>query len=85
MRILYLAYAPQNSFTEYNLNFKTGFGWIDTLIEEIAKIKKISIALAIPVNSKLLLKNQNGDITIYGIPQVKETNVFRRFFTLSLL
>ena len=49
MKILFLVYAPQDSFKAFCNDPKVGITWVDALLDEILKYKNISIALSVPV------------------------------------
>ena len=40
MRILFFAYAQQNSFEVFNSNALTHISWVDELLDELCKIRK---------------------------------------------
>ena len=76
MRILYLVFSQQNSFKSFCNDYKTGFSWVNALLDEIIKCKNINIALGVPVYEKTLQKHQKEKITFYGLPNPVETNIF---------
>lgn len=50
MKVLYLIYSKFNSFDEFVIKNRTGFPWVDSLINEVIKRDKVSIGLAVPIN-----------------------------------
>ncbi len=80
MKILYLAYAPQNSFDFFCKNFKTNFSWIDSLLSKLVRTSNISIALAVPIAQNNYQKKQKGNITLYSLPNPKNHNIFKKAY-----
>ena len=80
MRILFLLYAQQAPFSDDKGNIKSSFPWSDTLIEELVKSSEISIALAVPVDGRDFQKREERGITLYGLPNPKETNFFKKLY-----
>ena len=79
MRILYLLYAQQNSFTDLSINVRAKFPWADKLLDEIVKCRDVTVALAIPVNEKSFQTRQVNEITLFGLPNHKG-NFFGKFY-----
>jgi glycosyltransferase involved in cell wall biosynthesis len=80
MRILYLVYVQQNSFKSFCNDRITRCSWVDALLDEILKSKNLNIALGVPVNEKTLQKYKKEEITLYGLPNPTETNIFIKTF-----
>jgi glycosyltransferase involved in cell wall biosynthesis len=80
MKILFLLYAPQAPFQDDKGNAMSGFPWSDTLIEELVKSQDISIALAVPVNGTDFQERREKGITLYGLPNPKETDLLKRIY-----
>ena len=78
MRILYLIYAQQNSFSAFSSNARTKCSWVDAILDELEKCKNITIALAVPVNTDTFQKSQKNGITLFGLPNPKERNFFKK-------
>lgn len=80
MKILYVAYSQQNSSISSANSTITQFPWVNTLLNEMAKYGNFTIALAVPVDGDELQKNQKDGITLYGLPNPQERNIFKQFF-----
>ncbi len=80
MRILFLSNNYQDSLAKINSNALTRCSWIDAMLDGLVKYEKIKIALAFPVNSKVIQKGQDKQIQIYGLPDVRERNIFRKAY-----
>jgi glycosyltransferase involved in cell wall biosynthesis len=80
MRILYLSYNQPDSFDAFCRSGKINCPWVDSLLEEIVKCESLNIALAVPVNSFSFQKYQNGRITLFGLPNPKAKNFFRKIY-----
>jgi glycosyltransferase involved in cell wall biosynthesis len=80
LRILFLVYSPQDSLVLENYDGITKCPWIDSLLEELKNYQNISIAVALPVNSDYLLQDQKNNIKLYGLPNPKERNIFRKTY-----
>lgn len=79
MRILYLSYNQKDSLPT-NTNVRTKCPWIDAMLDELLKYEFITIALAQPVNSRDFQKNINEGVTLYGLPNTKGKNIFKRVY-----
>jgi glycosyltransferase involved in cell wall biosynthesis len=80
MRILYLLYNQRDSLTEFSNNLKINLSWIDALFDELIKCETITIALAVPLNSNSFQKSQKEGITVYGLPNTEEKNIFKKAY-----
>jgi len=80
MRILYLLYDHQVSFTSITSNTITKCPWVDALLYELIQNESITIALAVPVNSNIFHKCQKERITLFGLPFSEERNIFRKIY-----
>ena len=80
MRILYLLYAQQDSFTEFSSNVITKCPWADALLEELVKCENLNIALVVPINSYGFQKYQTERITLFGLPNPKAINFFKKIY-----
>lgn len=78
MRILYLSYSQQKSITRLDSNSGARFPWIDTMLGELLKCQNLTIALAVPVNGVSFHKQQEDNITVYGLPNPGERNILRK-------
>ena len=79
MRVLYLLNNQQDSITEFaspNINLP----WVDALLDKLVTCESISIALAVPVNKYSVQKIQKNGITVYGLPNPKENNIFKKAY-----
>jgi glycosyltransferase involved in cell wall biosynthesis len=79
MKILYLSYTQKDSL-QTNTNVRTKCPWIDAMLDELLKYEFITIALAQPVSSRDFQKNINEGVTLYGLPNIKERNIFKRAY-----
>jgi glycosyltransferase involved in cell wall biosynthesis len=80
VRILFLAYTNRASLAEFINDPKTKLSWIDALLEELRYSKDISLAIAIPINNTHLQKGQIDNIELYGLPNPKERNIFKKVY-----
>jgi glycosyltransferase involved in cell wall biosynthesis len=80
MRILYLLYAQQNSFSDSGDNPGSKFPWSEALMEALAGYDNLNIALAVPVNGKSFQKQQVKGITLYGLPNPREKNFLKKIY-----
>ena len=80
MRILFLVYSPQESLVLDHYNGITKCPWIDSLLEELRNYQSLSLAVVLPINSDFLQKDQKDNIKLYGLPNPKERNIFRKAF-----
>ena len=80
MRILFLVYSPQESLVLYHYNGITKCPWIDSLLEELRNYQSISLAVVLPINSDFLQKDQKDNIKLYGLPNPKEMNIFKKVY-----
>ena len=80
MRILFLAYTEHSSLREFVNNSARRLSWIDALLEELRNYQSISIGVALPINSNYLQRDQKDNIKLYGLPNPKERNIFRKAF-----
>lgn len=80
MRILFLSNNYQDSLSGINAKAMTNCSWIDAMLDELVKYEKIRIALAFPVNSKSIQISQGTHIQLYGLPDVRERNILKRFY-----
>lgn len=78
MRILFLVYAPQNSFNTFINEPKTKTPWIDELLKELIKCEGVTIALAVPINDTAFQKSQKNGFWFYGLPNPKGTSIFKK-------
>ena len=78
MRILFLVYARQNSFTSFAENPKTKFSWVDALIEELVNSQDTRIGLAVPINDQKFQKNDNSEICLYGLPNPVGKSILKK-------
>jgi glycosyltransferase involved in cell wall biosynthesis len=79
MRILYLLYNQQDSFTGLT-DPKINLPWVDVLLGELIKCESINIALAVPVNNNSLQKIQKNGITVFGLPNPVGKNIFKKAY-----
>lgn len=80
IKVLFLSYSPQESFLTFNESARTKCPWIDSLLDEFVNQKSIMVALAVPVDEKLLKKDQNKGLKLYGLPNPIEKNIFRKIY-----
>jgi glycosyltransferase involved in cell wall biosynthesis len=80
MRILFLLYNQQDSVTEFSNNPKISLSWVDALLDELVKCESISIALAVPINADTVQKSQKKGITVFGLPNPVDKNIFRKAY-----
>jgi glycosyltransferase involved in cell wall biosynthesis len=80
MRILFLSYSQPDSFDAFCGNARTKCPWVDTLLEELIKCQNLNIALAVPINSYSFQKCQTGKITLFGLPNPREKNFFKKIY-----
>ena len=80
MRILFLVYSPQDLLAADVNNGITKCPWIDSLFEELKNYENISLAVALPINSNQLQKYKKDNIKLYGLPNSKERNIFKKAF-----
>ncbi|MFC2080672.1 glycosyltransferase family 4 protein [Bacteroidota bacterium] len=80
MRILYLVYAQQKTFASFEKDPKTGFSWVDALLNELSKNQSLNIALAVPINERTLQKKNENGIRLYGLPNQPERNRIKRYY-----
>ena len=80
MRILYLLYNQQDSVSEFSNNPKISLSWVDALLDELVKCESIKIALAVPINNNSIQKSQKKGITVFGLPNPVEKNIFRKAY-----
>ena len=80
MRILFFAYTEHSSLSEFINNPKTKLSWVDALLGELRNNQSISLAVAIPINSDQLEKDQKDNIKLYGLPNPKERNIFKKTY-----
>ena len=80
MRILFLVYSPQDSLVLENYCGITKCPWIDSLLEELRNYQSISLAVVLPINSDFLQKDQKDNIKLYGLPNPKERNIFKKAY-----
>jgi glycosyltransferase involved in cell wall biosynthesis len=80
LRILFLVYSPQESLVLYHYNGITKCPWIDSLLEELRNYQSISLAVVLPINSDFLQKDQKDNIKLYGLPNPKEMNIFKKVY-----
>jgi glycosyltransferase involved in cell wall biosynthesis len=50
------------------------------MLDELVKYEHIEIALAFPVNSISIQKSKETPIQLYGLPDVREKNIFRKAY-----
>jgi glycosyltransferase involved in cell wall biosynthesis len=78
MRILYLVYSKQALFSTFSASGKTGFGWVDSLIDEFTDHEENVIGLAVPVEGRNLLKEERTKIILFGLPGTgRDTALYR--------
>ena len=80
MRILFLVYSPQDSLVLENYSGITKCPWIDSLLEELRDNLSLSLAVVLPINSNNLLEDQKDNIKLYGLPNPKERNIFKKTY-----
>jgi glycosyltransferase involved in cell wall biosynthesis len=80
MRVLYLLYNQQDSLAEFCNNPKINLSWIDAMFDELIKCERITIGLAVPVNNNSFQKIQKNGITLYGLPNPEEKNIYEKVF-----
>jgi len=80
VRILFFAYTEHSSLSEFINNPKTKLSWVDALLGELRNNQSISLAVAIPINSDQLEKDQKDNIKLYGLPNPKERNIFKKTY-----
>ena len=51
---------------------------MDTLLDELVKCQNLDIALAVPINSSDFQKCETERITLFGLPNPKETNFLKK-------
>ncbi len=78
MKILYLLNSRQESFTLFSKNPVTNFPWVDSLIDELQKSNLLSLAIAVPINSKDFQTAKKNGITLYGLPARNKTGIFKK-------
>jgi len=74
MRVLYLVYSPQESFNVFVDKSRTGFSWVDSLLDEIVKHDEIAIGLAVPLKSGNFQAAKSERIFLYGLPDYTGEN-----------
>lgn len=80
MRILYLLYNQQDSVKEFSNNPKISLSWVDALLDELVKCESLKIALAVPINNNTIQKSQKKGITVFGLPNPVEKNIFKKAY-----
>jgi glycosyltransferase involved in cell wall biosynthesis len=80
LRILFLVYSPQDSLVHENYGGITKCPWIDSLLEELGKNQSLRLAVVLPVNSSYLQEDQKDNIKLYGLPNPKERNIFKKIY-----
>src|ERR1035437_5975270 len=76
MMVLYLLFNQQGSLTEFSNNTKISLSWVDAMLDELVKCDRISVGLAVPVNSNDFQKSQKNGITLYGLPNPENKSIF---------
>jgi len=79
MKVLYLIYSKFNSFDEFVIKNRTGFPWVDSLINEVIKRDKVSIGLAVPIRSGTFQKKIQNGLVFYGLPDYNRRNRIRDY------
>jgi len=80
LRILFLVYSPQDSLVLENYGGITKCPWIDSLLEELSNNQSISLGVVIPINRNYLQEDQKDNIKLYGLPNPKERNIFKKTY-----
>jgi len=80
LRILFLVYSPQNLLAADSNSGITKCPWIDSLLEGLRNYQSISIGVALPINSNYLQRDQKDNIKLYGLPNPKERNIFKKAY-----
>jgi glycosyltransferase involved in cell wall biosynthesis len=80
MRVLYLLFNQQGSLTEFSNNTKISLSWVDAMLDELVKCDRISVGLAVPVNSNDFQKSQKNGITLYGLPNPENKSIFIKVY-----
>jgi glycosyltransferase involved in cell wall biosynthesis len=80
MRILFFAYAQQNSFEVFNSNALTHISWVDELLDELSKNDSLKLGLAVPINNNLFQKGHSKRISLYGVPNPEERNILKKAY-----
>jgi len=80
VRILFLVYSPQDLLVANSNIGLTKCPWIDSLLEELRNYQSISLAVVLPINSNYLQKDQKDNIKLYGLPNPKERNIFKKAY-----
>jgi glycosyltransferase involved in cell wall biosynthesis len=80
LRILFLAFAEQDSFTEFFNNPKTGLSWVDAFLDEFGKSESTSIAIGLPVANGNFQKGHKKNILIYGLPNPEEKSILKKVY-----
>jgi glycosyltransferase involved in cell wall biosynthesis len=75
MKVLFLIYAPQESFNIFSENARTNFSWVDSLILNLKSSFEFNIALAVPIDSDRFQKSHYNGITLFGLPDPKRKNI----------
>lgn len=78
MRILYFVYSRQASFKAFAEISRTGFSWVDSLLDEFVKHGENSIGLAVPVLDGSFSRAVKENIILYGLPVKGQGNFFNR-------
>jgi glycosyltransferase involved in cell wall biosynthesis len=80
MKILFLIYAPQQSFAAFSSSGMTKCPWVDALLEELLKSENASIGLAVPVNEYNFQKARIKNVNLYGLPNPEERNILKKAY-----
>jgi glycosyltransferase involved in cell wall biosynthesis len=78
MKVLYLVYSRQESFSAFTNDKKTNWPLVDSLIDNLNQDDRISYALAVPVNDVGIQKCQTSRIALYGLPDPIKKNFIEK-------
>jgi len=79
MKILFLVYSRQPSVKHLAETRRTGFSWVDTLLDEFDNHPEISVGLALPVKEEIYSSLKEGNLVYYGLPEKEQSGRIPRF------
>ena len=80
MRVLYLLFNQKDSLTESSNIPRNSLSWVEALLDELVKCENVAIALAVPLNSNSFQKSKKNGITLFGLPNPEEKNIFKKAY-----
>ena len=81
IKVLFFVYSAQKSLTLFSDKFRTGFPWVDAMIDEFLKHSEISLGLAVPISDQKFTSLTNDQLTLYGLPDIDLNRSQRRWLS----